>query len=351
MEDTDIEQKILPTEWHELSGARFPRHRYDDLPAWLRPVELSGRSSYDYALSILASAIRRDDYDASENAAHSVVGLVHRYSDIPAIRRWPRGRCEIGMILVAGHLAALHIQHQLDAKDHWLTDDVATLIEGMWSPPARTWPFPNANANRRTAGTMQRGIRDFGASTVDLPAGLKWLIKLGVADQSTWPNVLRHMLSDTMHAYRPDRTALPQLLDFLASGVMASEGAQLNEFVEAVQAGATYQDALSAHALSANAVNGRRRTDPEFAARLDDALMQGRAPQSAGYQHGTIGAYRHGGCRCPECREARRTKRLRPPLESGGRTLKGPMKNRRAVSGLDMVPNPQRAITHHTTTQ
>lgn len=49
-------------------------------------------------------------------------------------------------------------------------------------------------------------------------------------------------------------------------------------------------------------VHGWRYRDEAWAERLDEALMAGRDPE---LEHGTHGAYRHGRCRCPECREAR----------------------------------------------
>ena len=43
-------------------------------------------------------------------------------------------------------------------------------------------------------------------------------------------------------------------------------------------------------------------TFPRWGERLDAALMAGRDPQ---VRHGTATGYRHGRCRCPECREWR----------------------------------------------
>lgn len=49
------------------------------------------------------------------------------------------------------------------------------------------------------------------------------------------------------------------------------------------------------------AVWGAARVWPWWRHALDEALMAGRPPD---VEHGTTQAYRHGGCRCPECREA-----------------------------------------------
>lgn len=70
--------------------------------------------------------------------------------------------------------------------------------------------------------------------------------------------------------------------------------------------------------LTPQQVYGWRAFDPAWADALDGALMSGRDPA---LQHGTVMTYRHGHCRCPECKEAKR----RPPLwwrqrpTSGGR--------------------------------
>jgi hypothetical protein len=52
--------------------------------------------------------------------------------------------------------------------------------------------------------------------------------------------------------------------------------------------------------LSTQQVHGFKVFDAEWAEALDAALLAGRDP---GLEHGTFNAYRHGGCRCPECRE------------------------------------------------
>ncbi|MFG2734351.1 hypothetical protein ACGFX7_05970 [Streptomyces harbinensis] len=54
-------------------------------------------------------------------------------------------------------------------------------------------------------------------------------------------------------------------------------------------------------------VHGYRAYAPDWSEDLDAALLAGRDPE---LDHGTVGAYRHGRCRCPECREAKAS----PPL-------------------------------------
>ncbi|MCL2089833.1 MAG: hypothetical protein FWH11_01175 [Micrococcales bacterium] len=69
--------------------------------------------------------------------------------------------------------------------------------------------------------------------------------------------------------------------------------------VAQVASGAPLGLVLRRLGLTAAAVTARRRRDPGFAQRLDDALMASRDPDLA---HGTHGGWR-AGCRCPECRE------------------------------------------------
>ncbi len=71
----------------------------------------------------------------------------------------------------------------------------------------------------------------------------------------------------------------PALLDSLASGV-------------------SYQDALAAHGVTQQALTRHRHRDPDFATRLDEALMIGRDPT---LPHGTNMGWK-ARCRCPECR-------------------------------------------------
>jgi hypothetical protein len=52
--------------------------------------------------------------------------------------------------------------------------------------------------------------------------------------------------------------------------------------------------------LSTQQVHGFKVFDGEWAEALDAALLAGR---NVSLVHGTFTAYRHGGCRCPECRE------------------------------------------------
>ena len=54
--------------------------------------------------------------------------------------------------------------------------------------------------------------------------------------------------------------------------------------------------------VPAQGIHGFARTNPAFRKELDEALLAGRNPDLA---HGTLSAYRFGGCRCPECREAK----------------------------------------------
>lgn len=48
------------------------------------------------------------------------------------------------------------------------------------------------------------------------------------------------------------------------------------------------------------AIHGRASWDPAWAALIDAALIAGRDPL---LNHGSASAYRHGRCRCPECRQ------------------------------------------------
>lgn len=80
---------------------------------------------------------------------------------------------------------------------------------------------------------------------------------------------------------------------------------RMQAFIVAIRNGATYTDALAQTGLTTPAITGRRQTDPDYAERLDAALMQGRDRTAGAYEHGTLMGYTHGRCRCPECRKAR----------------------------------------------
>ncbi|WP_331726376.1 type I-E CRISPR-associated protein Cse1/CasA [Streptomyces sp. NBC_00470] len=58
--------------------------------------------------------------------------------------------------------------------------------------------------------------------------------------------------------------------------------------------------------LTPNRIHGYAAYDATWRERLDSALMAGRDPD---LDHGTESAYRHGACRCPECRTAREFQR------------------------------------------
>ncbi len=71
-----------------------------------------------------------------------------------------------------------------------------------------------------------------------------------------------------------------------------------------LECGVSLQDAAARHGFTRAQIQGRARWDLDWRARLDDALTTGRDPS---LEHGTEGAYRHGNCRCPECRRAHHT--------------------------------------------
>lgn len=66
----------------------------------------------------------------------------------------------------------------------------------------------------------------------------------------------------------------------------------------AFAAGTPYREALDTYGVTPSALSGQRRRDPDFAARVDEALTDGRNPDLA---HGPASGWRNG-CRCPECR-------------------------------------------------
>lgn len=67
-----------------------------------------------------------------------------------------------------------------------------------------------------------------------------------------------------------------------------------------VAAGEPLTDVCASLETTQQQAHGFKMYDPEWAEELDGALLAGRDPELA---HGTAGAYRHGRCRCPECRE------------------------------------------------
>ena len=65
-------------------------------------------------------------------------------------------------------------------------------------------------------------------------------------------------------------------------------------------AGEHLSDVCHALETTPQSLHGFKAYDEQWALQLDDALLAGRDP---GLDHGTFNAYRHGRCRCPECRE------------------------------------------------
>jgi hypothetical protein len=73
--------------------------------------------------------------------------------------------------------------------------------------------------------------------------------------------------------------------------------------LEELADGLELREVCDAHNVTPQRVFAWRRFEPEWSARLDAALMAGRDPS---LDHGTPRAFRHGRCRCPECRVAHR---------------------------------------------
>lgn len=67
-------------------------------------------------------------------------------------------------------------------------------------------------------------------------------------------------------------------------------------------AGLPLAEVCEEYEVTSQQLFGWRVYAPEWGDALDAALMAGRNPN---LKHGTKGAYRHGKCRCPECRAAK----------------------------------------------
>ncbi|MFC9233619.1 hypothetical protein ACFTZI_32470 [Streptomyces decoyicus] len=67
-----------------------------------------------------------------------------------------------------------------------------------------------------------------------------------------------------------------------------------------VAAGEHLTDVCADLGATQQQVHGYKTYSAEWAEALDQALMAGRDPK---LDHGSMNAYRHGRCRCPECRE------------------------------------------------
>jgi hypothetical protein len=81
------------------------------------------------------------------------------------------------------------------------------------------------------------------------------------------------------------------------------------KLVDAIYAGRPFRAALRDLGLTSNQVWGLTKTDPEWSAALDGALM---ATRSDDVEHGTNAAYKQG-CVCKECREHQRMRMGRSP--------------------------------------
>ncbi|MFD8385214.1 type I-E CRISPR-associated protein Cse1/CasA [Streptomyces sp. NPDC059679] len=78
------------------------------------------------------------------------------------------------------------------------------------------------------------------------------------------------------------------------------------EVLRRLAAGDELADVCTDLDLTPHRVHGFRAYDDEWGQALDQALMAGRDPD---LDHGSEQAYRHGRCRCPECREAHDARR------------------------------------------
>ncbi|MCB5181511.1 type I-E CRISPR-associated protein Cse1/CasA [Streptomyces antimicrobicus] len=88
--------------------------------------------------------------------------------------------------------------------------------------------------------------------------------------------------------------------------------AKREELLRRLADGQPLADACTALDLTPHRVHGYSAYSDTWRAELDQALTAGRDPQ---LNHGTESAYRHGGCRCPDCREAH--DRIRGPRPHG----------------------------------
>lgn len=73
------------------------------------------------------------------------------------------------------------------------------------------------------------------------------------------------------------------------------------QIVDMLSAGRAVVEVTKTTGASWQAIVGRGQWDKAWQNALDDALLRGRNPD---LEHGTEMAYRHGRCRCPECRVA-----------------------------------------------
>ncbi|MFE7119374.1 type I-E CRISPR-associated protein Cse1/CasA [Streptomyces sp. NPDC057654] len=73
------------------------------------------------------------------------------------------------------------------------------------------------------------------------------------------------------------------------------------ELLRRLASGESLAEACTALDLTPHRVHGFTNYNDEWRGQLDTALTDGRDP---GLDHGTETAYRHGGCRCPDCRAA-----------------------------------------------
>lgn len=71
-----------------------------------------------------------------------------------------------------------------------------------------------------------------------------------------------------------------------------------DQILDILASGGTFADVHAQTGLTSQALHGAARTDADWRAALDEALMVGRDPDLA---HGTPSGWRRG-CRCPECR-------------------------------------------------
>ncbi|MFF5642996.1 hypothetical protein ACN6LF_001819 [[Kitasatospora] papulosa] len=71
--------------------------------------------------------------------------------------------------------------------------------------------------------------------------------------------------------------------------------------------GATMRQVHDDTGVTPQRIHSFRAHDPQWGVRVDAALMAGR---DEGLEHGRHSTYRFGGCRCPECRAAKRNRAL-----------------------------------------